>query len=75
MLYLGKPLKAGQVVSCLVLPGANARSVPVTINPEKVHTALVCINVSVCISVCMSVSVYICLYLFIFVYVLPCLLV
>lgn len=40
--YLGKPLRTGQVISCLILPGANARSVPVTINPDQVRSALVC---------------------------------
>ena len=59
MLHLGKPLKVGQVISCLVLPGANARSVPVTINPEKVHAALVSINVSVYLYVC--ICLYACL--------------
>ena len=47
MLHLGKPLKIGQVVSCMVLPGANTRSVPVTVNPEQVYTSLVCICASV----------------------------
>ena len=41
ILYLGKPLKEGQVILCLVLPGANSRSVPVTINPDQIYTALV----------------------------------
>ena len=41
----GKSLKTGQVVSCLILPGANARSVPVTINPDQVRSALVCFSV------------------------------
>ena len=58
MLHLGKPLKAGQVISCLILPGANARSVAVTVNPEEVHTALVCIlmflyvGLAICLSLC-----------------------
>ena len=32
----GKPLARGQVVQCLILGGADARSVPVTINPSRV---------------------------------------
>ena len=56
VLRLGKPLKAGQVISCLVLPGANARSVAVTVNPEEVHTALVSILMFlyVCMAICLS---------------------
>ena len=36
----GKPLSLGQVIHCLVLPGADARSVPVSINPSQVGGAL-----------------------------------
>ena len=36
----GKPLCVGQVIRCLVLPGADARSVPVSINPSQVGGAL-----------------------------------
>ena len=36
----GKPLCLGQVIQCLVLPGADARSVPVSINPSQVGGAL-----------------------------------
>ena len=36
----GKPLCLGQVIHCLVLPGADARSVPVSINPSQVGGAL-----------------------------------
>ena len=61
--HLGKPLKAGQVILSLVLPGANARLVAVTINPEEVHTALVCILMFlyVCLVICLSLC-NICLY-------------
>jgi len=56
MLYLGKPLKAGQVILCLILPGANSRSVPVTINPEEVYSALVHVLyfVQLCACLCLS---------------------
>ena len=47
---IGKPLKEGQVILCLVLPGANSRSVPVTINPDQVYTALVIICVCLFVS-------------------------
>ena len=48
---IGKPLKEGQVILCLVLPGANSRSVPVTINPDQVCSALViiCVFSYVCV--------------------------
>lgn len=36
----GKALCRGQVVQCLVLGGADARSVPVTINPGRVRPAV-----------------------------------
>ena len=36
----GKPLCRGQVVQCLVLPGASARAVPVSINPTAVREIL-----------------------------------
>lgn len=36
----GKPLSRGQVVQCLILGGADARSVPVTINPSRVRPAI-----------------------------------
>ena len=36
----GKPLCLGQVIHCLVLPGADARSIPVTVNPTQVGGAL-----------------------------------
>ena len=36
----GKPLCLGQVIHCLVLPGADARSVPVSVNPSQVGGAL-----------------------------------
>lgn len=36
----GKPLSRGQVVQCLILGGADARSVPVTINPSRVCLAV-----------------------------------
>ncbi len=37
----GKSLCLGQVVQCLVLDGANARTIPVTINPSKVCDSVV----------------------------------
>ena len=37
----GKPLCLGQVVQCLVLPGADARSVPITVNPSAVMGSLI----------------------------------
>ncbi len=37
----GRTLCLGQVVQCLVLPGADARSVPVTINPSAVRSSLI----------------------------------
>ncbi len=36
----GKSLSTGQVMVCLVLPGADARAVPVTVNPSQVGGAL-----------------------------------
>ena len=36
----GKPLYRGQVIQCLVLPGASARAVPVSINPSVVREIL-----------------------------------
>lgn len=36
----GKSLSLGQVMMCLVLPGADARAVPVTVNPLQVGGAL-----------------------------------
>ena len=36
----GKPLCRGHVVQCLVLPGASARAVPVSINPSAVQETL-----------------------------------
>lgn len=36
----GKSLCLGQVVKCLVLPGADARAIPVSINPSQVGGAL-----------------------------------
>ena len=36
----GKALCRGQVVQCLVLPGARARAVPVSINPSVVQETL-----------------------------------
>lgn len=36
----GRTLCLGQVVQCLVLPGADARSVPVTINPSAVRSSV-----------------------------------
>ena len=36
----GKSLCVGQVIHCLVLPGPDARSVPVSINPSQVGGAL-----------------------------------
>lgn len=32
----GKSLCLGQVVRCLVLPGADARAIPVSVNPSQV---------------------------------------
>ncbi len=37
----GRSLCVGQVVQCVVLAGADARSVPVTINPSAVKSSLV----------------------------------
>ena len=37
----GKPLCVGQVIHCLVLPGPDARSIPVSINLSQVGGALV----------------------------------
>ena len=47
------------MISCLVLPGANARSVAVTVNPEEVHTALVCLLMFLylCMAICLSLYV------------------
>lgn len=36
----GKSLAIGQVVCCLVLGGADARAVPVSINPSQIGGAL-----------------------------------
>lgn len=36
----GKALCRGQVVQCLVLPGARARAIPVSINPSVVQETL-----------------------------------
>lgn len=36
----GKTLVLGQVIQCVILPGADARSVPVSVNPSQVCGAL-----------------------------------
>ncbi len=40
----GAPLFVGQLVNCLVVNGASARSIPVTIDPEKITSSMLSVD-------------------------------